>query len=69
MIKKIETWRWRYRDPKSGRTRRAGEPMTEQEASEKFPGAERIEGSRLTREVHEDFADTQPRVFRPEKPE
>jgi hypothetical protein len=43
--------------------------MTEQEASKKFPGAERIEGSRMLREVHDDFADTMPRVFRPDKPE
>jgi len=68
MIKKVETWRWRYRDPQSGRTRRTLEPMSEQEAR-KFPAAERIEGTRLVREGHDDFADTLPRVFRPEKPE
>lgn len=67
MIKKIETWRWRYRDPKSGRTRRAAEAMSEEEAKQKFPGAERIEGSRVLRELHDDFADTLPRVFRPEE--
>ena len=69
MIKKIEIWRWRYRDPQSGRMRRAAEPMTEREAAKKFPGAERIEGSRLVRDVQDDFADTLPRVFRPEEPE
>jgi hypothetical protein len=69
MIKKVETWRWRYRDPQSGRTRRAADPMSEPEAKKRFPGAERIEGSRMVREVHDDFADTLPRVFRPDQPD
>jgi len=68
MIKKIETWRWRNRDPQNGRTRRAAEQMTEQEASQTFPGAERIEGSRLL-QVQDDFADTMPRLFWPGEPE
>jgi hypothetical protein len=64
MIKKVETWRWRYRDPQSGRTRRAADPMSEQQAR-RFPEAERIEGSRIVREIQEDFADTLPSVLRP----
>jgi hypothetical protein len=64
MILKVETWRWRYRDPQSGRTRRAADPMSEQEAM-RFPEAERIEGTRIVSEVHEDFADTLPSVLRP----
>jgi hypothetical protein len=68
MMKKIETWRRRSRDPKNGLTRRAGEPMTEPEASGKFLGAARMEG-RALREEHDDFADTMPRVFRPEQPD
>jgi hypothetical protein len=64
MIKKVETWRWRYRDPQSGRTRRAADPMSE-EPARRLPDAQRIEGSRIVRDVHEDFADTLPSVLPP----
>jgi len=64
-MKKIEYWRWRYRDPQTGRVCRTLFQLTAEEAA-RYPGAERIEGSLLLREVEEDdFADTTPRVFRP----
>ena len=64
MKKKIEYWRWRYRDPQTGRVCRTLFQLTAEEAAE-YPQAERIEGTMLLREVEEsDFADTTPRVFR-----
>ena len=64
-MKKIEYWRWRYRDPQTGRVCRTLFQLTAEEAG-RYPEAERIEGSLLLREVDEDdFADTTPRVFRP----
>ena len=63
-MKKVEYWRWRYRDPKTGRICRTMFQMSAEEAT-KYPGAERIDGSMLLREVDEpEFADTAPRVFR-----
>ena len=65
MKKKIEYWRWRYRDTQTGRVCRTLFQMTAEEAS-RYADAERIEGSLLLREVEaDDFADTTPRVFRP----
>jgi len=67
-MKKIEYWRWRYRDPQTGRVCRTLFQLTAEEAAE-YPQAERIEGTLLLREVEEsDFADTTPRVFRPPRP-
>lgn len=64
-MKKIEYWRWRYRDPQTGRVCRTLFQLTAEEAA-RYAEAERIEGSLLLREVEEDdFADTTPRVFRP----
>ena len=64
-MKKIECWRWRYRDPQTGRVCRTLFQLTAEEAA-RYPGADPIEGSLLPREVEEDdFADTTPRVFRP----
>jgi hypothetical protein len=64
-MKKIEYWRWRYRDRKTGQVRRTLFQLTAQEAAE-YPQAERIEGTLLLREVEDsDFSDTLPRVFRP----
>ena len=64
-MKKVEYWRWRYRDPDSGRVRRTTFQMSADEALAKHPDAERIEGTMLLREVDDDFVDTAPRVFRP----
>ncbi len=59
----VEHWRWRYRDPQTGRICRTVFQLTEREAAE-LPQAERIEGSMLLREVNEDdeFPDTGPEV-------
>ncbi len=51
--KLVEYWRWRYRDPDTGRTYRTLFQLTEGEAA-KLPQAERIEGSMLLREVDAD---------------
>jgi len=40
----VESWRWRYRDPKTGRICRTLFQLSEREAGE-LPQAERIEGS------------------------
>lgn len=54
----VEYWRWRYRDPKTGRICRTLFQLPEREAAE-LPEAERIEGSMLLREVNDDeFPDT-----------
>ena len=65
-MKQVECWRWRYRDPQTGRICRTMFQLTAEEAA-KYPEAERIPGSMLLREVEEDsaFADTRPRIFRP----
>jgi hypothetical protein len=58
----VEYWRWRYRDPKTGQVCRTLFQLTETEARE-LPGAERIPGSMLLREVEaDDFPDTGPDV-------
>ena len=60
----VEYWRWRYRDPKTGRMCRTLFQLSEREAAE-LPQAERIEGSMLLREVDgDDFPDTGPEVHR-----
>lgn len=67
----VEYWRWRYRDPKTGRVCRTLFQLSEREAAE-LPHAERIEGSMLLREVDaDDFPDTGPEVHRlaPEAPQ
>jgi hypothetical protein len=68
-MKKVEYWRWRYRDLRTGDILRTMFQLTAAEAA-KYPEAERIPGSMLLREVDErDFADTTPGVFQPQKPE
>ncbi len=60
----VEYWRWRYRDPKTGRVCRTLFQLSEREAA-KLPEAERIRGSMLLREVDDDnFPDTGPEVHR-----
>ena len=60
----VELWRWRYRDPETGRVCRTLFRLSEKEAAE-LPGAERIEGSMLLRESDgDDFPDTGPEVHR-----
>ena len=60
----VEYWRWRYRDPKTGRICRTLFQLSAREAAA-LPEAERIEGSMLLREVDaDDFPDTGPEVHR-----
>ncbi|HSC88916.1 MAG TPA: hypothetical protein VLC09_16655 [Polyangiaceae bacterium] len=60
----VEYWRWRYRDPKTGRICRTLFQLSEREAAE-LPQAERIEGSMLLREVDaDDFPEMGPEVHR-----
>jgi hypothetical protein len=67
-MKQVEYWRWRYRDPQTGRVCRTLFQLTVEEAA-RYPEAERIPGSMLLREVDDSaFADTRPRVFRPAMP-
>ena len=61
--KLVEYWRWRYRDPTTGRVCRTLFQLTEAEARN-LPQAERIPGSMLLREVEADeFPDTGPDVY------
>lgn len=68
-MRKVEYWRWRYRDAATGRIRRTTFQLSAEEAA-KYPDAERIDGTMLLREMDDDdFADTSPRVHRPLEPE
>ena len=60
-MKKVEYWRWRYRDPKTQRVCRTMFQLTAAEAAT-LPEAVRIEGTMLLREVDDDFEDTGPQV-------
>ena len=66
-MKLVEYWRWRYRDPKTGRICRTGIHMTELQAAQ-YMDARRIEGTKLLVAV-EDFADTTPGVHHPLEPD
>ena len=63
-MKLVECWRWRFRDPVSGRVCRTMYPISEEEAR-KYPQAERVPGTRILREVDVDFVDTMPFVGYP----
>lgn len=66
-MKMIECWRWRYRDPSSGRVCRTMYAISEEEAR-KFPNAERVPGTLILREVDEvDFAETMPGIGWPQQ--
>ena len=61
-MKLVECWRWRFRDPGSGRMCRTMYAISEEEAR-KFPQAERVPGTLIMREVDEfEFGDTVPDV-------
>ncbi len=60
-MKKVEYWRWRYRNPKTGQIDRTMFQMTAAEAG-RYPEAERIDGTMLLRDVDDDFRDTLPAV-------
>ena len=56
--KLVEYWRWRYRDPETGRICQTLFQLSEREAV-KLPQAQRVEGSMSLREVDAaDFAET-----------
>jgi hypothetical protein len=48
----VEYWRWRFRDPQTGRICRTTFALTEEEAASKYPGSEPIEGTRSVREIN-----------------
>lgn len=63
-VKFVEHWRWRYRDPKSGKMLRTSRAMTAEDAA-RYPEATRVEGTRVMRpSVDHEFADTTPDVRR-----
>lgn len=60
----VEYWRWRYRDPETGRVCRTIFQLTAEEAA-KYPDAERIPGTMLLRDVEDSsFGETAPGAFR-----
>ena len=64
-MKQVEYWRWRYRDPQTGRVCRTMFQLTAEEAA-KYPEAERIPGSMLLKEVEEaPSVPARARMFRP----
>ncbi len=65
-MKLVECWRWRFRDPASGRVCRTMYAISEEEAR-KFPNAERVPGTLIVQEVDElGFADTLPGIGWPQ---
>ena len=64
-MKTVEYWMWRYRNVETGRFCRTMFPCSAEEASRLYPDAERIEGTMILREVHDDDAvDTRRAAFR-----
>jgi hypothetical protein len=62
-MKRVEYWRWRYRDPATGRICRTMFPLTAEEAADLYPEPQPIEGSMVLREVDDEAVDTTPDVF------
>jgi hypothetical protein len=52
-MKTVEYWRWRYRNVETGRICRTMFPCSAKEAATLYPGAERIPGTMILREVVE----------------
>ena len=63
-----EYWRWRYRDPKTGRICRTMFQRTADEAS-KYQEVARIKDSKLLQVDEPEGGDTTPGVFCRQKPE
>jgi hypothetical protein len=61
-FRQIECWRWRYREPQSGRICQTTSWLTMEEAAA-YLDAERINGTMCWREI-EDNEETTPAVFR-----
>ena len=60
----VEHWRWRYRDPETGRICQTLLQISDREAAQ-LPEAQRVEGSMVLREAEaDDFPDTGPEVHR-----
>lgn len=60
----IEYWRWRYRDPETGRICRTVLQLSAEEAA-KYPEAERIPNTMLLRDTDDElFTETAPGAFR-----
>jgi hypothetical protein len=55
-IKRVQCWRWRYRDAQLGCIRRTTALLTEEEAAA-YPEAERIDGTLSLREVDADLGE------------
>jgi hypothetical protein len=53
-MKALEYWRWRYRHPGTGEICRTMFGCTVEEATRLYPGAERIEGTMVLREMDGD---------------
>ena len=50
-MKRVEYWRWRYRNVETGRICRTMFPCSAEEAVRLYPGAEPIEGTLILKEV------------------
>jgi hypothetical protein len=55
-MKTVEYWMWRYRNVETGRICRTMFPCSAEEASRLYPDAERIQGTMILRQVHDDDA-------------
>ena len=53
-MKTMEYWRWRYRNVQTGQICRTMFDCSIAEAAALYPGAERIEGTMILREVDDD---------------
>ena len=53
-MKTVEYWRWRYRNVQTGQICRTMFGCSVAEAAALYPGAERIEGTMILREVDDD---------------
>jgi hypothetical protein len=56
-VRRLEFWRWRYRDLQTGTICRTSVALTEEEALAKYPDAQRIEGTRSVRYTGGDGVD------------
>jgi len=59
-MRTVEYWRWRYRNIETGRVCRTMFPCSAEEAAALYPGAERIEGTLILREVEDERPDRRP---------
>jgi hypothetical protein len=50
-MRQVEFWRWAYTDPETGARKRTTYRMSREDAEQRFPGAEPIEGTREVRNL------------------